>query len=123
MRTHSVWKNRDFRWLITGQTVSELGSAVSGFTLPWLMLQMTGSALQMGLGFAVGFLPYLLLSLPAGVWADRRDRRRLMMLADAIRMLLIATIPAAYALGMLTVAQLYLVMAGMSACNAVFDAA
>lgn len=123
LRANTVWKNRDFRWLITGQTVSEFGSAVSNFALPWLMLQMTGSALQMGLGFAVGFVPYLILSLPAGVWADRRDRRRLMMLADAIRMLLIATIPAAYLLGMLTVAQLYLVMAGMSACNAVFDAA
>ncbi|MCL6516272.1 MFS transporter [Alicyclobacillus sp.] len=123
MSRSRIWNNRDFRWLISGQTVSEFGSAVSGFALPWLMLQMTGSALQMGLSFAVGFVPYLLLSLPAGVWADQWDRKRMMVLADGLRMALIATIPAASLAGVLTVAQLYIVMAGMSACNALFDAA
>jgi MFS family permease len=120
--TDSVWRNRDFIWLIGGQTVSEFGSAVSAFAIPWLLLQMTGSALQMGLAFAIGFVPYLLLSLPAGVWADRHNRKRLMMAADTLRMLLVLSIPVAHAFGALVPAHLYLVMALMSACNAVFDA-
>lgn len=118
----SLWKNRNFVWLISGQTVSEFGSAISGFAIPWLLLQLTGSALQMGLAFAVGFVPYLVLSLPAGVWADRYERRHLMMLADSVRLILMLSIPVAHLLGLLTIVQLYVVLALMSACNAIFDA-
>lgn len=118
----SLWRNRGFLWLIGGQTLSEFGSAISGFAIPWLLLQLTGSALQMGLAYAAGFIPYLVLSLPAGVWADRYNRKHLMMLADVGRMILILSIPLAHLLGLLTVAQLYIVLALMSTCSAVFDA-
>lgn len=118
----TLWRNRNFCWLIGGQTISEFGSAISGFAIPWLVLQMTGSALQLGLSFAVGFIPYLLLSLPAGVWADRYDRKQLMILSDSGRMLLMLSVPIASVLGVLTVAQLYIVLALMNAFNAIFDA-
>jgi MFS family permease len=121
MKTN-LWRNRGFLWLIGGQTLSEFGSAISGFTIPWLLLELTGSALQMGLAFAVGFVPYLILSLPAGVWADRHNRKLLMMLSDTGRMILMLSIPVAHLFGWLTVAQLYIVLALMSAFSAVFDA-
>lgn len=117
-----VWKNRDFVWLVSGQTVSEFGSSIVRFALPWLILQMTNSAFMTGLAGSIGFLPYLLLSLPAGVWADRFDRKKLMIIADAGRMLLILSVPLAHFLGMLTVVQLLVVEAGMSAFSALFDA-
>ena len=64
----------------------------------------------MGFLTAAGLLPHLLFSLVAGVWLDRvRRRRRLMIAADLGRAVLIATIPAAYALGVLSIAQLYVV--------------
>lgn len=119
----SIWKNRDFVWLIGGQTLSEFGASITAFAIPWLMLELTGSSLQMGLSFAVGFTPYLILSLPAGVWADRFDRKRLMMVADAVRMLLILTIPLAHLAGHVTVPQLYIIQGGLSACAALFDTA
>lgn len=87
------------------------------------MLQLTGSALQMGFAFAVGFTPYLLLSLPAGVWADRFDRKRMMMVADCGRMILIISIPFAHWVGSVSVLQLYIIQGGLSAFAALFDTA
>jgi len=121
--SRSLWRNRDFVWLIGGQTVSEFGSAISGFAVPWLLLQLTGSALQMGLVFGVGFIPYLLLSLPAGAWADRYNRKRLMFWADVSRFILIGSIPLAGAFHVLFIGQLYVVQALTSAASALFDAA
>lgn len=122
--TVSNWRNRDFLWLFTGRTLSQLGTAVTTFTIPWLLLQLTGSATQTGIAFAVGFIPYLLLSLPAGVWADQYNRKTLMILADGARMLLLLAIPLAHLLtGEIPIALLYAVQAGISLFAALFDAA
>ncbi|PLR99218.1 MFS transporter [Bacillus sp. T33-2] len=119
----SVWKNRDFTWLFTGQTISQFGAAISNFAIPWLLLELTGSAVQMGFAFAVGFIPYLLVSLPAGVWADKYDRKKLMMIADIGRLLLLSSIPLFYFIFDIHIIQLYLVQAGISLFSALFDAA
>lgn len=114
--------NRDFLVLISGQSVSSLGTAVTNFALPWLLLQVTGSALQMGIGFTIETIPYLLLGIPAGVWADRYNRKWLMMTADALRMLLIVSLPVLQLFSHIRVLEIYSVMILMSACSAVFDA-
>ncbi|SFU47975.1 MFS transporter [Alicyclobacillus macrosporangiidus] len=120
----SLWVNRDFVWFISGRTISQFGTAMTTFAIPWLLLERTGSAAQTGLAFAVGFIPYILLSLPAGVWADRRDRRRLMQGADAGRLVLLASIPLSQAfLGHPPLLLLYAAQAGVSALSAIFDAA
>jgi MFS family permease len=120
----SLWKNRDFAWFVSGQTVSQFGTAMTTFVIPWLFLQRTGSAVQTGLAFAASFVPYILMSLPAGVWADRRDRKTLMILADCGRLLLLLTIPVTHAIGGSTpIALLYGVQAGVGGLSAVFDAA
>jgi MFS family permease len=76
----------------------------------------------MGTLLAVGLLPHLLFSLPAGVWLDRvRNRRRLMIAADIGRALLIASIPLAYVAGALTVAQLYVVGFLTGSLAVIFD--
>ncbi|KEO81101.1 MFS transporter [Tumebacillus flagellatus] len=119
----SIWKNRDFLWLFSGRTVSQFGTAVTTFTIPWLLLLTTGSGTLTGIAFAVGFVPYLFVSLPAGVWADRFNRKTLMMLADCGRMVLLLTIPAAsLSVGHVPIVLLYLVQAGVSLFSAVFDA-
>jgi MFS family permease len=86
-------KNRDFLILLSGQGVSALGDAVSFTALPLLVLQLTGSGVAMGIVGVLGRLPDLLFGLPAGVVADRVDRRRLMLVSDAARALLTALIP------------------------------
>jgi predicted MFS family arabinose efflux permease len=95
--------------LWTGQAVSSVGTEVSQIAYPLLVLAMTGSAAQAGV---VGFartLPFLVLYAIAGVWVDRLDRRRVMLVCDAVRALALASIPVALALGGLTVAQVAIV--------------
>ena len=101
----------DFRRLWIGQSISVLGDQVTLIGLPLVAVLVLGAdAAEMGYLTALGVLPHLLFSLPAGIWLDRiQRRRRLMILADLGRAMLIASIPAAFALGALRLPQLYLV--------------
>lgn len=67
-------------WL--GQFISAIGGGLTSFGLGVYVFEKTGSAAGMALVTLLGFLPTLVLSIPAGVLADRIDRRLLMMLGD-----------------------------------------
>lgn len=71
-----------FLLLFTGEMISSIGSGLTSFGLGVYIFQKTGSAADMALVTLMGFLPTLLLSLPAGTLADRHDRRLLMMIGD-----------------------------------------
>ena len=113
--------NENFRRYFIGQSVSMLGDQVATIALPLTaVLALHASAGQMGALTTAYLLPNLLLSLHAGVWADRSGKRRQVMLAaDVARGLLTATIPIAFALGDLTWPQLY-VVAFLLGCAGVF---
>jgi MFS family permease len=99
-----------FRRLWFGQTVSEFGSQVTTLALPLAaVLVLHASTFQVGLLTTAGFAGFLLIGLPTGVWVDRMRRKPVMVAADLIRMLVLASIPVAYGLGVLTLAQLYVV--------------
>jgi predicted MFS family arabinose efflux permease len=102
-----LWRNRDYLLLWSGQTVSAVGSQVSGFVLPLLILTLTHSPAQAGISGALGYLPHLLFGVPAGALVDRVDRRRLMIGCEVCRALNMATIPITLWLGTLTIGQLY----------------
>lgn len=104
-----LWRNRDYLLLVSGQVVSTLGSQFSLIAFPLLALFITNSPAQAGLIGSVRLLPYFLLSLPAGALSDRWNRKRVMQICDAGRALSLASIPVAFALGHLTLLQLYLV--------------
>ena len=97
----------DFWKFWAGQTISNLGSSITLFALPLLVFKLTGSALNLGISTATSFLPYLLFGLPIGAWVDRVDRKRLMIATDVARALVIASIPLAYALGVLSLGWIY----------------
>src|SRR3954453_16668317 len=109
----SLWHNRDFLTLWGGQSLSVLGTQVTQFALPWLVLDINHSALSVGALSAISFLPYLIFALPAGVIADRWNRRAIMLVCDAARGLLAGSIPIAYFMGWLRLVQLCLVAALM----------
>jgi MFS family permease len=97
---------RDFRVLLAGQVVSALGTRISGVAFPLLTLRLTGSATKAGaVGFA-GTLPLLLLTLHAGVFVDRYDRRRLMLACEAVRAAALGTVAAAVLWGFVSFWQL-----------------
>ncbi|MDY5021472.1 MAG: MFS transporter [Blautia sp.] len=77
---HSNFKRFMLLWM--GQLISAIGGGLTSFGLGVYVFEKTGSAGGMALVTLLGFLPTLLLSVPAGVLADRHDRRLLMMLGD-----------------------------------------
>lgn len=102
-------RSRDFWVFFTGQTLSNLGTSFTLFALPLLVYNLTGSALNLGLTTVSEFLPYLLFGLVIGAWVDRVNRKRLMLLTDFSRALVIGSIPVAALLGILTVWWIYAV--------------
>ena len=102
-------RSRDFWVFFTGQTLSNLGTSFTLFALPLLVYNLTGSALNLGLTTVSEFLPYLLFGLVIGAWVDRVNRKRLMLLTDLSRALVIGSIPVAAVLGILTVWWIYAV--------------
>ena len=113
----------DFRHLWTGQSISVFGDEIGRIALPLVAVLVLGAdAAEMGSLTAAGLLPHLLLSLMTGVWLDRvHRRRRLMIWADVARAALIATVPVAHVLGVLTITQLYVVGFLVGALTVVFD--
>jgi MFS family permease len=88
-------RNRDFMLLQAGQLLSNTGTESTSIAYPLLVLAVNGSAARAGVVSFARTLPWALLALPAGVLADRWDRRRLMIAADGVRMLAIGCLAAA----------------------------
>ena len=77
---------REFRLYFTGQLVSLLGDAVTPFALTWAVLDLTGSARDVGFVIAAKVAPLVIFLLVGGVFADRLPRRAVMLTADVVRM-------------------------------------
>jgi len=100
----------EFRKLWVGQLVSASGSAITTVALPLVaVVTLQASALQMGLLAALTIAPHLVFGLPAGVWVDRWPLRRILVVTDLGRAVLLGTIPLAAATGSLRIEQLYVV--------------
>jgi len=107
-------------WRANG--ISQLGTQVSILALPLAaLLILHASALGVSLLRAFAVLPFVVFSLPAGVWIDRVRRRPLMIVSDLGRALAMASIPIAYWLGDLSMLQLYVVAAVVGALSVTFD--
>ena len=102
----SLWRNRDYMLLWSGQTVSSIGGGVSELAFPLLILAITRSPTMAGIAGGLRTLAYVCFSLPAGALADRWDRKRMMLVCDTGRALVLGSIPLASALGHLTFLQL-----------------
>ncbi len=104
--------------------VSLMGTQVSLLALPLTALAALGaSPSQVALLAAAGTAPFLVFGLPAGAWVDRWSRRSLMVTADVLRGTLLASVPLAWILGILTLGQLYVVAFGIGSLSVLFDVA
>jgi MFS family permease len=113
----------EFRRFWLGQTISLFGDQITALAVPVLAaLTLHADPAQMGLLTAVGLLPHLLFSLPAGVLLDRvQNRRRLMILADLGRAAAIALVPLLFVLNALSIEALFAIAFVVGSFAVVFD--
>jgi MFS family permease len=122
-RTGLRW-HPSFLRLWAGQSISLLGSRVTMIALPLTAVSVLhATTFEMGILTAAGPLAYLLVGLPAGAWVDRLPRRPVMIVADLGRAILLASIPIASILGVLSMAQLSLVALLVGVLTVFFDVA
>jgi len=122
--TGGLWRHPDFVKLWSAETVSQFGTQFNLLALPLVAIDVLHvSAFQVAALTTVEFLPFLLVSLPAGVWVDRLRRRPILVVGDLSRAVLLASVPIAYWLGHLTMTQLYIVAFLVGIATVFFDVA
>jgi MFS family permease len=118
--TFRSFDSRNFRLFFVGQLVSQAGTWMQSVAIAWVVLQLTGSGVALGLVTAAEFLPILVLGAWAGVIADRVDRHRLMVATQSAFLLLAATLSVLTLTGTITVAALFVLSFVFGTINA-FD--
>ena len=119
-----LWRHPDFLKLWSAETVSQFGTQISLLALPLVAIDVLHvSAFKVATLTTVEFLPFLLVSLPAGVWVDRLPRRPILIAGDLARAGLLASIPIAYWMDVLTIWQLYGVGFFVGIATVFFDVA
>jgi MFS family permease len=106
----SLWHNYSFLLLWGGRSISFLGTTLTSVLFPILVYQQTHSPLLTSLLQACATAPYVLFGLFAGALADRADRKVLMAVSDSINAILLASIPMALLLHVLSLLQMFLVL-------------
>ena len=120
----SLLRNRDFRLLWAGQTISRAGTEVSVLALPLIAIQiLDATTFEVGSLTAVETLPFLLVGLPAGAWVDRMRRRRVLIAADIGRLVALGSIPIASAFASITLVHLFVVAFVTGVFTVFFDVA
>ena len=117
-----LW-HRNFRLLLIGETISGAGTAMTAAGVPLLAVTVLhASTFAVAALTAAGYLPWLVIGLPAGAWVDRLPVRPLMITCDVISALLYASLPAAW-MGVLTMGQVLVVALLAGAANVLFATA
>ncbi|MEV0234018.1 MFS transporter [Nonomuraea sp. NPDC050786] len=112
-----------WRWWTAG-TISAVGSAVGAVALPLTALTIVdASPFEMGMIVAASYVAWIVIGLPAGVMVQRLPMRRVQISADLARAAAVISIPLAWWLDCLTVAQLVIVALVISFANVIFDVA
>lgn len=110
MTVQGLLANRNFRLLFTASAFTNLGDGCLSIALPWFASELSPDPFLIGLVASARQLPWLMLSLPAGVITDRFDRRRLILLCDGLRLCL-------------SLALVFLVLSGAQGAAAVWGLA
>ncbi len=120
----AVWRQRDFALLWSGQTVSEIGSAVTTLALPTLAIfAFHAGPAAVGLMVAAERVPFPFVALLAGAIVDRVRRRRVMVACNLARFLILGALPLLSGLGALRLWELFVAAAAMGVFTVFFDVA
>ncbi|MEU8141064.1 MFS transporter [Nonomuraea sp. NPDC048901] len=120
----TLLKNRDFMLFWTGQSISDLGAAVTTLAVPLVAVTMLrATTFEVGVLTACATAAWLIMTLPAGMIVDRVAKRPLMIGCGVARGAVVASIPVAAALGHLTISHLYAMAFLVGSINVVFEIA
>ena len=123
-RVESVLRNADFVRLWVAETISQFGTQISLLAVPLVAVTLLqASPFEVALLGTIEFLPFILFSLPAGAWVDRLRRRPILIAGDLGRAAMLATVPIAYGLGVLSMGQMYVVGFVVGTLTVFFDVA
>jgi predicted MFS family arabinose efflux permease len=123
-RRGGLLRQRDFRLLWIGETISGAGNAMAVIGVPLLAVTVLhASTFAVSALTAAAYLPWLLIGLPAGAWVDRLPARPLMIACDVLSVLLYASLPVAAWLGLLSIGQLGAVALLTGAVSVLFTTA
>jgi MFS family permease len=111
---------RNYRLFFSAQLVSVSGTWMQGLAQAWLVLQLSGSGVALGLVTAAQFVPMLVLGPWAGVVADRVDKRRFLLLTQAVAALLALALGVLTATGRVELWMVFVLAFGLGLVNA-FD--
>ena len=121
-RPASLWSNRDFLKFWSGETLSLFGTQITTLAIPLTaVLVFQATPFQVGLLRFLQLVPYLGLAMLFGVWVDRARRKRVMMIANGARMILIAAIPILSATHHLTLGLLLAIACAVGVFSVLFD--
>jgi MFS family permease len=121
-RARGVLGNPDFAKLFAGETISQIGSQVTQFTMPLVaIITLNATAFQVGILNALKFVPVIVIALFAGVWLDRRRRRPIMIMCALGNAVLIGLVPIASVAGFLSIGLLYVVITLAGSLTVIFD--
>ena len=116
----AIFRNRNFSLMWSAQLISTIGSALTSLAASILIYRLTGSALSVGLMLMATAAPSLIVGLVAGVYVDRADRKRILIVADVVRGVLVLLIPT---LVEINIAWLYVIVMLTSAVGQFYDPA
>lgn len=119
-----LWRHGDFLKLWSAETISQFGSAVDDLALGFVaIVVLDASPFEVAVLGTLNFLPFILFTLPAGVWVDRLRRRPILIVGDFARAALLATVPLAYLADVLSLWHLYAVVFLVGTFQVFFDVA
>jgi len=117
-RGNSPFSNRDFRLLFGGSSISMIGDQFTLVALPWLVLQITGKPVQLGLVLAVMALPRAAFMLVGGAVVDRLSPRRVLLTARAANAVLAGLLAGLVLAGAIQMWMVYLLAFSIGLCTA-----
>lgn len=119
-----LWRHRNFRTFLIGQSASVTGGSISSMVIPVLaVLELKATTAQVAWLSFLGLLPPALFALHAGALADRHSKQRQMIVGDLVSAAALATVPVAAAVDALTLTQLMAVAVVLGTAGVVHDAA
>ena len=118
-RGFAALRVRNYRLYWTGQIISRIGTWMQQVSLPWLVLALGGSPIQLGIVAALEFLPSLVLAPFGGVYADRLDKRRAILVTQALASVQVVVLFVLTVTGAITIPIIMVLAFALGLVNAV----